>query len=54
MSENIEYSEDWLLEQIIKTDFEEKSTGKIIYARIKKIDLYKLFLQYIKLVKRGY
>ena len=24
MSENIEYSEDWLLEQIIKTDFEEK------------------------------
>ena len=29
----------------------EKTSGKTIYARIKKIDLYKLFLQFIKLVK---
>ena len=49
--ENIEFSEEWLIEQLIKTDFEEKSSGKTIYARIKKIDLYKLFLQFIKLVK---
>ena len=52
MNENLEYAEDWLLEQLIKTDFEEKQTGKIIYARIKKKDLYKLFIKFIKLMKR--
>lgn len=53
MNENIEYAEDWLLEQLIKTDFEEKKEGKVIYARIKKKDLYKLFIKFIKLMKKG-
>ncbi len=52
MSENIDIAEDWLLEQVIKTDFEEKDTGNIIYARVKKKDLYKLFMMFIKLIKR--
>jgi len=51
MNENLEYAEDWLLEQLIKTNFEEKQTGNIIYARIKKKDLYKLFIKFIKLMK---
>lgn len=51
MNENIEIAEDWLLEQVIKTDFKEKETGNIIYARVKKKDLYKLFIQFIKLMK---
>lgn len=52
MNENLEIAEDWLLEQLIKADFEEKETGKIIYARIKKKDLYKLFIQFIKLIRK--
>ena len=51
MNENIEYAEEWLLGQLIKTDFEEKETGKIIYTRVKKKDLYKLFIKFIKLMK---
>lgn len=52
MSENLEIAEEWLLEQLIKTDFEEKETGKITYARVNKKDLYKLFIQFIKLIRK--
>ncbi len=46
---NLEYSKDWLLQEIIKTDFEEKQTGKIKYVKMKKIDLLKLIQKFIKL-----
>lgn len=51
MNENLEYAEDWILEQLIKADFEEKGTGKVIYVKVKKKDLYKLFMWFIKLIK---
>ena len=51
--ENIEYSKDWLLKEIIKTDFEEKRTKQIQYVQIKKIDLLRLVQKFIKLNERG-
>ena len=53
LSENIEYSYDWLLKEIIKTDFEQKQTGKIQYVKMTKIDLLKLVQKFIKLNERG-
>ncbi len=50
---NIDYSESWLIEQIIKGDFETKKTKKVSYITIKKIDLFKLVLKFIKLNMRG-
>ena len=50
---NIEYSEDWLVREIIKTDFEEKETGQTRYVKLKKIDLLKLVLKFIKLNRNG-
>ena len=51
--ENIEYSYDWLLQEIIKTDFKQKETGKIQYVKMTKIDLLKLVQKFIKLNERG-
>ncbi len=53
LSENIEYSYDWLLQEIIKTDFKQKETGKIQYVKMTKIDLLKLVQKFIKLNERG-
>ena len=53
LNENIEYSKDWLLKEIIKTDFEQKRTGKVQYVAIKKIDLLKLVQKFIKLNEEG-
>lgn len=50
---NIDYSEDWLIQQIIKEDFKSKKTKKENLITIRKIDLYKMFLQFIKLNRRG-
>lgn len=52
MKENIEYSKDWLLKEIIKIDFEQKKTGKICYVKMKKIDLLRLIQKFIKLNER--
>ena len=52
-NENIEYSKDWLLQEIIKTDFKQKQTGKIQYVKITKIDLLKLVQKFIKLNEKG-
>ena len=51
--ENIDYSEEWLLKEIFKTDFEQKETGKEQYIKMKKIDLLNLVLKFIKLNRRG-
>lgn len=53
LSNNIEYSKDWLLQEIIKTGFEEKKTGQVQYVKIKKIDLLKLVQKFIKLNEKG-
>lgn len=53
LNENIEYSEEWLLKNIIKTDLKEKRSGQVEYIKIKKIDLLKLVLKFVKLNKRG-
>lgn len=51
--ENIEFSKEWLTENIIKTDFEQKDSGQVQYIKIKKIDLLKLILNFIKINERG-
>lgn len=53
LSENIEYSYDWLLKEIIKTDFEQKQNGQVQYVQMKKIDLLKLVQKFIKLNEKG-
>lgn len=51
--ENIEFSKDWLVKEIIKTDFEQKKTNKIQYVKMTKIDLLKLVQKFIKLNEKG-
>lgn len=50
---NIDYSKDWLVQEIIKTDFEQKKTGQIQYVKMTKIDLLKLVQKFIKLNEKG-
>lgn len=52
-SENIEYSKDWIVKEIIKTDFEQKKTNKVQYVKMAKIDLLKLVQKFIKLNEKG-
>lgn len=51
--ENIEFSKQWLTENIIKTDFEQKDSGQVQYIKMKKLDLLKLVLNFIKINERG-
>lgn len=53
LSENIEYSYEWIVKEIIKTDFEQKETNKIKYVKMTKIDLLKLVQKFIKLNEKG-
>lgn len=52
--ENYEYSKEWLVKEIIKTDFKEKKTKEVEVVRIKKIDLLKLVLEFQKLNESRY
>lgn len=52
-SENIDYSKEWLIKEIIKTDFEQKKTNQIQYVKMTKIDLLKLVQKFIKLNEKG-
>lgn len=51
--ENIEFSKEWLTENIIRTDFEQKKTGQVLYVKMKKLDLLNLVLRFVKLNERG-
>ena len=51
MIENLELSNDWLTQELIKTDFEEKKIGKEIIIRVKYKDLLRLFIKFIKMNK---
>lgn len=53
LSSNIEYSNEWLTKEIIKTDFEQKKTNQIQYVRMTKIDLLRLVQKFIKLNEKG-
>ena len=53
LSKNIDYSKDWLIQEIIKTDFEQKKTNKIQYVKMTKIDLLRLVQKFIKLNEKG-
>lgn len=53
LSENIEYSYEWIVKEIIKTDFEQKETNKVKYVKMTKIDLLKLVQKFIKLNEKG-
>lgn len=53
LSKNIEYSYDWLVKEIIKTDFEQKKTGHTQFVKMKKIDLLRLVQKFIKLNEKG-
>lgn len=50
---NIEYRKDWIVKEIIKTDFEQKKTNQIQYVKMTKIDLLKLVQKFIKLNEKG-
>ncbi len=52
-ADNIEYSKDWITQEIIKTDFEQKKTNQIQYVKITKIDLLRLVQKFIKLNEKG-
>lgn len=53
LNNNIEYSYDWLTQEIIKTDFEQKKTNQIQYVKMTKIDLLRLVQKFIKLNEKG-
>lgn len=53
MENNIEYSEEWLTKEILKLHEEERQDGKIHVVKMKKIDLLRLVLKFIKLNQRG-
>lgn len=53
MLENIEYSKDWITQEIIKTDFEQRKTNQIQYVKMTKMDLLKLVQKFIKLNEKG-
>lgn len=52
-TKNIDYSKDWLVQEIIKTDFEQKKTNQVQYVTITKIDLLRLVQKFIKLNEKG-
>lgn len=49
MLENIDYSLEWLTEEIIKEDIKEKETKQKTMISISKIDLLKLVVKFVKL-----
>lgn len=53
LEDNIEYSKDWLTQEIIKTDFEQRKTNQIQYVKMTKMDLLKLVQKFIKLNEKG-
>lgn len=51
--DNIDFSKEWLTEEIIKTDLREKKNNSVEIIKIKKIDLLKLVLNFVKLNEKG-
>lgn len=53
LNENIDFSEEWLIKEILKTHSEQQNNGQVQYVKMKKIDLLNLVLKFIKLNRRG-
>lgn len=53
MKDNIEYSSDWIMQEIIKTHFKEKETGVKEQITISKVDLLRFMQKFIKTIERG-
>ena len=53
MANNIEFSKEQLIKEIIKTDFKEKQTNKKEVVNISKIDLLRIIQKFIKLNENG-
>lgn len=52
MIDNIDYSLEWLTEEIIKEDLKEKDTNRRTIIEIPRIELLKLVVKFIKLNKQ--
>lgn len=53
MNKNIEYSKDWLMNEIIKTFDKEKKTKQKEIVTMSKLDLLRLIQKFIKLNENG-
>ena len=49
MKDNMEYSSDWITQEIIKTHSKEKETGNKEVVTISKLDFLRTFQKFIKL-----
>ncbi len=49
MLENIDYSLEWLTEEIIREHDKQKKTNKQVIITISKIELLKLVIKFVKL-----
>lgn len=54
MLENIDYSLEWLTEEIIKEDLKEKETKQKTMITISRMDLLKLVVKFVKLNQKEY
>lgn len=54
MLENIDYSLEWLTEEIIKEDLKEKETKQKTMITISRLDLLKLVVKFVKLNQKEY
>lgn len=54
MLENIDYSLEWLTEEIIKEDLKEKETKQRTMITMSRMDLLKLVVKFVKLNQKEY
>lgn len=54
MLENIDYSLEWLTEEIIKEDMKEKENKQKTMITISRMDLLKLVVKFVKLNQKEY
>lgn len=47
----LDQCEEWLTKELIKTDFEEKSTGQELVVRVKYKDLIRMFTKFVKMIR---
>ncbi len=53
LDKNIEYSKEWIIQEIIKTSVRENKSQMKEVVKIRKIDLLNLVLKFIKLNEQG-
>ena len=53
LNSNVEFSKNWLTEELIKTDFEERKTHQVKMIAMSKKDLFRLIIKFVKLNEKG-